>query len=194
VRKRSKALLLFAALAFAFVAFGHGQDEPSLGDAARQSRQQKNKDQQVKDAQSKDAKGKDAATKTPKIITNDEIPSHLKPATISRKLDDQAEEGNYEPPSDSADEKVAGDEWRSKIEAQKSTISSMESEIDKLNDSIHFAPANCGANCVQWNERQREKQQQVERIQAQLEDMKKQLEDMQESARKQGYGSSVYDP
>jgi hypothetical protein len=47
---------------------------------------------------------------------------------------------------------------------------------------------------VQWNERQKEKQQEVERGQAQLAEQKKRLDDMQESARRQGYGSSVYDP
>jgi hypothetical protein len=31
-------------------------------------------------------------------------------------------------------------------------------------------------------------------MQAQLEDMKKRLDETQEAARKQGYGSSVYDP
>ena len=31
-------------------------------------------------------------------------------------------------------------------------------------------------------------------MQAQLEEQKKRLDEMQESARKQGYGSSVYDP
>lgn len=66
--------------------------------------------------------------------------------------------------------------------------------MDELSESIRFAPANCVANCVGWNERQREKQQRVERMQAQLEEQKRRLDDMQESARKQGYGSSVYDP
>ena len=70
----------------------------------------------------------------------------------------------------------------------------MQGQVDDLNESIRFAPANCVANCVAWNEHQKEKQQQVERMQAQLEDMKKHLDEMQESARKQGYGSSVYDP
>jgi hypothetical protein len=46
---------------------------------------------------------------------------------------------------------------------------------------------------VQWNERQKEKQDQVESMKAQLEEQKKQLENMQESARKQGFGSSVYE-
>jgi len=47
---------------------------------------------------------------------------------------------------------------------------------------------------VEWNQHQTEKQQQVEQMKAQLEDKKKNLEEMQESARKQGYGTSIYDP
>jgi hypothetical protein len=47
---------------------------------------------------------------------------------------------------------------------------------------------------VGWNERQREKQERVERMRLQFEDQKRRLDDTQESARKQGYGSSVYDP
>jgi predicted ribosome quality control (RQC) complex YloA/Tae2 family protein len=73
-------------------------------------------------------------------------------------------------------------------------ISSLQNEIDKLNDSIHFAPGDFVPNRVQLNERQKQKLQQVEQLQAQLEDQKKRLEDMQEAARQQGYGSSVYDP
>jgi len=80
------------------------------------------------------------------------------------------------------------------IEVEKHQVSSLQSQIDQLSESIRFAPANCVANCVQWNERQREKQQQVEQMKSQLEDLKKRLEDMQEQARQQGYGSSVYDP
>ena len=89
---------------------------------------------------------------------------------------------------------MPAEQWRAQIQTQKTAISSLQNQIDKLNDSIHFAPANCVANCVQRTDRQREKQQEVERMQAQLEDQKKRLEDMQESARQQGYGSSVYDP
>ena len=70
----------------------------------------------------------------------------------------------------------------------------MQRNIDKVNGSIQFAPGNCVAGCVQWNERQKQKQQEVERARAQQETQKKRLESMQESARKQGYGSSVYNP
>jgi uncharacterized coiled-coil protein SlyX len=47
---------------------------------------------------------------------------------------------------------------------------------------------------VQWNERQKQKQQEVERMRSQLETQKKRLQSMQESARQQGYGGTVYDP
>jgi predicted ribosome quality control (RQC) complex YloA/Tae2 family protein len=70
----------------------------------------------------------------------------------------------------------------------------LQRQVDDLNESIRFAPANCVENCVGWNERQREKQQQVERMQGQLDEQKRRLDDLQDSARKQGYGSSVYDP
>lgn len=78
--------------------------------------------------------------------------------------------------------------------AQKNQIAQLQSQISILNASIQFAPANCVVNCVEWNQHQTEKQQQVEQMKAQLEDQKKNLDEMQESARKQGYGTSIYDP
>jgi hypothetical protein len=172
--------------------FALGQDQPSLGDAARQARQQKQqKGAQAKDAQSKDSPGKDAQpAKAPRVITNDEIPEH---ATATAASADQPRGISYSP-SPSGGGKMSPEHWKSQILAQKKVVSSMQREMERLNDSIRFAPANCSANCVQWNQRQREKQQEVERMQAQLEEQKKKLEDMQESARRQGYGSSVYDP
>jgi hypothetical protein len=179
--------------------FALGQDQPSLGDAARQARQEKQqkgaqakdgqtKDGQSNDGQSKDSPGKDAQpAKAPKVITNDEIPEHApaSPASADQPRYSQSPAGGA---------KISPEQWKSQILAQKKMVSSRQREMERLNDSIRFAPANCAANCVQWNQRQREKQQEVERMQAQLEEQKKRLEDMQESARQQGYGSSVYDP
>ncbi len=90
--------------------------------------------------------------------------------------------------------KQTAEVWTSQISAQKIQIASLQKQIDSINRSIQFAPANCVANCVQWNERQLEKQRQAEGMQVQLEEQKKRLESMQDSARKQGYGSAVYDP
>ena len=124
------------------------------------------------------------------MITNEQISGHasvaLTPvATNGEKTD---------PPASSDSAKKSAEDWKSQIQDQKSQVVSLQSQVDALSESIRFAPGNCVANCVEWNEHQKEKQQQVERMQAQLEDQKKQLEEMQDSARKQGYGSAVYDP
>ncbi|MGA2021945.1 MAG: hypothetical protein ABSH02_15235 [Candidatus Sulfotelmatobacter sp.] len=173
--KTCRILLLFTTAISLAAVNANSQDAPSLGDLARQQRQQKA------------APGKDA--KPPKVITNEEIPEHTEAASLHRTgTQENAIQGSSNGP------KISAEQWRSQIVAQKNQVSSLQNQIDELNESIRFAPANCVANCVGWNERQREKQQHAERMQAQLEEQKKRLDDMQESARKQGYGSSVYDP
>ena len=66
--------------------------------------------------------------------------------------------------------------------------------MTNLSDSVRYAGANCVANCAKWNERQQQKQEQVESMKAQLEEQQHRLEEMQEAARRQGFGSAVYDP
>ena len=174
-------VLLPAAVVFSFVGTLCGQDSPSLGDLARQQRQQKE--------QSKTSPGKDV--KASKVITNEEIPERAQSVSASSKRND---EGGNSPIATSSEGKLPPEQWKSQIVAQKNQIDSLQRQVDELNESIRFAPANCVEGCVGWNERQREKQQRVERMQQQLEEQKRRLDDMQESARKQGYGSSVYDP
>jgi hypothetical protein len=212
-----RILVLLAAINFACVcAFPVcGQDDsPSLGDVARQARLQK----QQKDAQSKDAaaSGKDAAnpadqtkpdqgkpasgaiaasknvpTKPSHVITNEEIPSHIGSTLTLAK--DPHQPATLDPQPSSGDQGDAA-QWKSQIQAQKAEIVALQSNLARLNDSIQYAGANCVSNCVQWNEEQKRKQDQVESMKAQLEQLQKQLEDLQESARKHGFGSSVYDP
>lgn len=91
-------------------------------------------------------------------------------------------------------DKKPAEQWKAEITAQKHSVANLQNQIDKLNSSIHFAPGNCVENCVQYNERQVRKQEDVQRMQAELEEQKKKLDDMQEGARKQGYGNSVYEP
>lgn len=197
-------------------------DQPSLGDVARQSRlqKQKNKDAAAgkdgqpaasapaaaedKPAVAGDAQKADSgataheAKKTPsgkpakKVITNDEVPSHVGPTRIlpptTVTADDQYEEPQ---PTEGA---APADYWRTRILSQKNSIAAMKSDIGELSASIQYAGADCVSNCAEWNERQRQKQQQVESMKAQLEQEEKKLEEMQDMARKQGYGNSVYDP
>jgi hypothetical protein len=171
--------IVLVALAICLLAIAcPAQDSPSLGDLARQQRQQKEQ-------------AKATSNKPRKVITNDQLPERSNESSKSGKVADK------DSVSTSATEngaKPSGEEAKSQILAEKNQISSLQAQIDELNQSIHFAPANCVANCVSWNERQEQKQKQVEEMQAQLEEQKKQLEEMQESARKLGYGSSVYDP
>jgi hypothetical protein len=176
---KCRIFLLFTAAIALAAAAANSQDATSLGDLARQQRQQKE--------QSKTAPGKDP--KSPKVITNEEIPEHAEAGSLHKvSAQEGATAASYSGP------KISAEQWRSQIVAQKNQVVSLQNQIDELNESVRFAPANCAANCVGWNERQREKQQRAERMQIQLEDQKKRLDDMQESARKQGYGSSVYDP
>jgi len=222
MHKLRRLLILLSAGVVVTALATYGQDEaPSLGDVARQARQQKQqKDAQAKDATAKDtrpaeapasgkdvqsngapsketlvkvASAKDAQTKTSKkIVTNDEIPEHIGPtSTLPAKAKTP---GTSSPPPTDGDGKVPPEYWKSQIQEQKAAIASLQSEISNLTASIQYAGANCVSGCVEWNEEQQRKQQELESMKSQLEEMKNQLEDMQDTARKQGYGTAVYDP
>ena len=60
--------------------------------------------------------------------------------------------------------------------------------------SIPFVEANAYTKGVQYNKVQARKQQEVERVRGQLSEWQRDLEQMQETARKAGYGSAVWDP
>jgi predicted RNase H-like nuclease (RuvC/YqgF family) len=157
-------------LAISMAALSYGQ---SLGDVAREQRQ--------KEAAKK-------AQTTPKVVTNDDLPEHPDADQSS-----SSSEQNSESAASSTDKKSA-EQWKAEIEAQKKSVANLQADIDRLNSSIHFAPGNCVRNCVQYNEHQVQKQDEVQQMQSQLEEQKKKLEDMQEGARKEGYGNSVYEP
>lgn len=166
------------------------QDSQSLGDAARQARLQKHE---------KDAKAKDAPTPTntaqpatppKKVVTNEDIPEHVGSTLTSPGHTDSAVPV-YNPSG--GPRKLNGEQWRTLIQAQKSALVSMQRQIDRLSESLQH-PETCIAGCTQRNERQREKEVQLDAMKAQLEQRQKMLEELQDAARKQGFGSAVYDP
>jgi hypothetical protein len=188
IRRRFLVLISAGAFLLTAAAFAQDSDSQSLGDLARQQRQQHAKAVQAKDG------------KTPKVFTNADLPSRSDDASHS---DGSASDGSAAEGSDtgkaplpvpSGGPKQGSEHLRSEIQAQKNQIAELQRQIDDVNGSIRFAPGNCVRGCEKWNEHQQQKQQQVEQMQAQLEEQKRQLEEMQESARKQGFGSSVYDP
>ena len=150
---------------------GYGQ---SLGDVAREQRQK----QQAKNT-------KTAA----KVITNDELPEHP-----DSSVGTTGDEGNPEESSSRHLGSKSSAQWKSEIATQRKSVEALQSQIDRLNSSVHFVEANRYWNGVQHNERQIQKQEEVQRMQGQLEEQKKKLEEMQEAARKAGYGNAVYEP
>jgi hypothetical protein len=180
-------------------------DTPSLGDVARQSRQQRQqqKDTQPKAAETRtnkevqnqvpDATAKVTAPTERKVITNDEIPSHIGPTATYQpgQLQTWAHPGNDH---QDGSEKPSAEAVTAQFRAMKDSLASLETTIADASESIQYAGGNCVTNCVQWNEQQKRKQDQIDALKAQLAEGRQQLEQMQEAARKQGYGSAVYDP
>jgi len=162
---------VLAGLLLCLAAAGYGQ---SLGDVARQERQ-KRQNQNPQTA--------------PKVITNEDLPEHSddeddEPTTDAHRNDS---------PGHPLGSKSA-EQWKANIAAQRNMVASLQSQIDKLNSSIHFAPGTCVYHCVEHNENQLKKQDEVQRLQAQLEQAKSKLADMQEAARQEGFGNAVYEP
>lgn len=152
-----------------------GSQGQSLGDVAREQRQKE---------QAKDSKA------APKVVTNDEIPESPDAANSSDDADGAPESSR---PASSAGKKTA-EQWKAEIEVRKARIAALQRQVEKLNDSVHFVEANRYYNGVQYNQYQLKKQQEAQRLQRQLDTEKKSMEDAQESARKAGFGSAVYDP
>ncbi|HXJ87616.1 MAG TPA: hypothetical protein VMS18_12415 [Candidatus Binatia bacterium] len=172
---------------------------PSLGEIARQlklKKQQKEAQVKVKQPASPDVQASDTTPATPPaktahLVTNDDSPERASVTTVSTHST-SSEPANAQ--KDSADRQAEGETWKAQIQQQKTAIAALQEDIKTTSESIHYAGANCVANCAQWNEKQQQKQQEVDTMKAQLADAQKQLEEMQEAARKQGFGSSVYDP
>lgn len=210
--KIRRILVSIAVGAFLFTLAAHAQDEPSLGDVARQSRlqkQQKNSDVDKDSSPTKVSKGSPAksvpandssskdniqkmqdAPKLKRVITNDEIPEHV---GATRTLPSKVSPSGYTRTPDD-DGKPSAEYWKTQIQAQKDNLVALQDQIAELANSIQFAGASCVANCVQFNQEQLRKQEQLESMKAQLELQQKSLEEFQNAARKQGFGSSVYDP
>jgi hypothetical protein len=141
---------------------------------------------------SKDALAKDNLAKgSKKVITNEELPEHVGP-TSTLPQGPKPVGGDTAP--NYGDGKLPADYWKNQIQTLKQSISLLESQIQDVTDSIRYSGGNCVSNCEQWNAQQAQKEQRVKMMTSQLEQQQTTLESMQDEARKQGYGSSIYDP
>jgi hypothetical protein len=180
MRNGQRILWCLVILASAAVAFGQ---EPSLGDVARQQRKKQA------------AKPANAATK---IVTNEDMPA--RPVSEDDVTKDAAEEKHEgSPERDNSESSQPGnrrsaEEWKAQILTQKRAVTANQRQVEEFRASIHFVEANRYSNGVQYNERQRRRQFQLEQMETQLQQQKEHLARMQEAARKAGFGNSVSDP
>jgi hypothetical protein len=204
---RQSVLLVFvlALSLLCVIANAQDQDSPSLADVARQSRTQKQQ-KDARDAQAKDAT-RDASKATPAsevvsktaaapkashVITNEDLPEATVSTAPSASTSKVSSATNLAPGGNERQE--LAEQFKSRIQDQKKAITELQNQIAAVSDSIHYAGGNCVANCVQWNEHQQQKQQEVDTMKALLEEAERRLDQMREAARKEGFGSSVSDP
>ena len=155
--------------------------ETSLGDLGRQQR-----------SKQKAKSGRSAA----RVITDDDMPKRPDaPVQSENAKEDEKDEGAPNRDSRSrAPNSQSAEYWKAQILIQKRSVSAQQEQVNQFRESIHFVEANRYVNGAQYNEQQRRRQIQLDQMEKQLEHQKKRLADMQESARKAGFGNSVYDP
>jgi hypothetical protein len=174
--------LVILILVLPFRCSGQSADAPSLGDVARKQRHK------VQDTKHLPAKAK-------KVVTDEDLPAHAEGAPANEDvppLDGPRSEAAVLPST--KDVLKTGEQWKASIALQKAAVTDLKSRIDKLNASIHFVSANAYRNGAEYNKYQAHKQQEAERLQSELDEQKKSLDQMQETARRAGYGSAVWDP
>ncbi|MGB8064539.1 MAG: hypothetical protein WCF26_21805 [Candidatus Sulfotelmatobacter sp.] len=192
-----RLLILFAAGVSVLTLTASAQDAPPLGDVARQSRVEKQQPAQNNSTPPPASNGSSDGTtsqtgaqpKTSRVITNDDLPEHHAapaPAPASPNRSNLRPLVVYEI-------KRPAQYWRTQALQLKNSIAQVQRHLDTLNDSLHAVLTNSTDEPV-WNYREKERQRQITDLQAQLNDLRRRLEDTQEAARRQGYGSSVYDP
>jgi hypothetical protein len=178
---RRFGVVSFCAVVLVSAVAASSQESP-LGDVARKERNRQ--------------KAKPASTAT-KILTNEDLPK-LPPGEDDVKA---VNDGNEEHAAQQNSREVSrtpngrsAEQWKAQILIQKRSITAQQEQVDQFRKSIHFVEANRYVNGPQYNEQQRRRQIQLQQMEKQLEEQKKRLADTQESARRAGFGNSVYDP
>ena len=112
-------LLQFVTVIFLSAAVSYSQDSQSLGDVARQVRQQKT---QVNHASGKNVQAR-------KVVTNDEIPEQAASTVDGSGADQRPELASHHRSSEPG--KLSAERWKALIQAQKNVVSSLQKQIDK---------------------------------------------------------------
>jgi hypothetical protein len=178
---RRFGVISFCAVVLVSAVAASGQESP-LGDVARKERNRQ--------------KAKPASTAT-KVLTNEDLPKRPADEEDVKPIDDANDDHSAHQNSREVSRPANGqsaEQWKAQILMQKRSIAAQQEQVDQFRKSIHFVEANRYVNGPQYNEQQRRRQIQLQQMEKQLEEQKKRLADAQESARRAGFGNSVYDP
>jgi len=164
----------------------------SLGEIARENREKQAAQQ--------------ASGIKPRVITNKDVPAD--PETPAERAAQAAESrlagnvpngmaNNQGPDDRSAEQRMAqeraGEQWKRQIEEQQYRIANLQARIDRINASIRAV-----GGTVQYDQPYSRyeaiAQERIAQMQEQLDEQRRRLEWMQESARRAGMHTSVYDP
>lgn len=151
----------------------------SLGDVARQNQQNK--------------QDQPAAT----VITNDDLPSDGladEGAQPRRHYRDDSERDARAELQKAAKNDSNAQGWRTRILNQKSQIASLQAQIQNVKASLRVPLDSSGYYAAQANQRTQAKVQEIDDLQQKLQIENQKLQDLQESARKAGFGSAIYEP
>lgn len=152
----------------------------SLGDVARQQRE----------------RNKQPATTTNKVITNEDIAAPG-PAGSSSSDSQQKKSAKQKPSlhtEASEDGSPSADELKAAIQEKKRMIAEIQDRIIKVQSTINYVQNNRNlyTNAPEYNDAQKRKEQEVNRLKGVLQEQQEELKELQETARNAGYGSALY--
>jgi len=158
----------------------HGQ---SLADVARENQERK---------AAQDASG----VKPSKVITNQDLgegPEGRPDLRVTRPTHDWANNrGGENHGGPGMPDQRAGEQWKRQIEEQKARIADLQARLDHINASLH--PAGSAQYSGPYTRSQAMQIERADQIQRQLDEQQRKLNIMQETARRAGMHTSVYDP
>jgi len=173
--------VFFVGLLLSAAAIGQSQSMDSLGDVARANRAKQ--------------QALEASGSTPKIITNQDLPSapsgipeSSEPMTtvsgVKRSVDSYSEQpGNQRLVA----EQRAGEQWRARIQDQEARIADLRAHIDRVNASMHAAVGTAQYD-TPVNRYQSIQMERVAHMQEMLDQQQRRLAMMQDAARLTGMG------
>jgi hypothetical protein len=170
--------------AIASILLAHSVCAQSLGDIARQQRE----------------KNKQQVATTDKVLTNDDL-STADHSTDDTGSDDSQKKKSVKPKTSPTaaqsdkDEHPSAEELKAAIQDKKQAIAETQDEIAKLQSTVNYVQNNRNiyTNAPEYNDAQKRKEQEVNRLKGVLQQQQDELKDLQDTARKAGYGSAFYD-